>query len=68
MKELFYPGDIVQIKHNITNKPIMWVVGKQVSNDSKNTLLGIVCRWYTDNKILQEAVYNTKDLIKVQND
>jgi hypothetical protein len=28
-------------------------------------LKGILCRWFTTNNELQEAVFNTKDLIKV---
>jgi hypothetical protein len=31
-----------------------------------NSLKGIRCRWFTTNNELQEAVWNTKDLIKVE--
>ena len=30
-----------------------------------NSLKGIRCRWFTTNNELQEAVWNTKDLIKI---
>jgi hypothetical protein len=30
-----------------------------------NSLKGIRCRWFTNNNKLQEAVWNTKDLIKI---
>ena len=31
-----------------------------------NNLKGIRCRWFTSTNKLQEAVWNTKDLIKIQ--
>ena len=31
-------------------------------------LKGIKFRWFTKNGLMQEAVFNTKDLIKVEND
>jgi hypothetical protein len=30
-----------------------------------NSLKGIRCRWFTTHNELQEAVWNTKDLIKI---
>lgn len=30
-----------------------------------NSFKGIRCRWFTTNNELQEAVWNTKDLIKI---
>lgn len=62
----FKPGDLVQLKQNIPNKPIMVVVKKETSllkNEEKNTLKGIRCRWFTTTGALQETVWNTKDLI-----
>jgi hypothetical protein len=33
--------------------------------ENKNKILqGIVCRWFTKDGLLQEAVFNTKDLYK----
>jgi len=31
-----------------------------------NTLKGIRCRWFTDSGLLQEAVFCTKDLERVE--
>ncbi len=68
-ENIFYkPGDIVQIKQNIPNKPLMIVVKKETSlfknnmEDKKNVLKGIRCRWFTTTGQLQETVWNTKDL------
>lgn len=67
----FNPGDIVQLKQNIPNKPLMIVVRKETSlfkhdvkkmEDKKSALIGIRCRWFTTNGELQEAIFNTKDL------
>ena len=32
-------------------------------DDKKPILIGIRCRWFTANGELQEAIFNTKDLI-----
>lgn len=69
-KIYFTPGQLVMLKHDIPNKPIMIVVKKETSifknaSDSNNILKGIRCRWFTTSGQLQEAVWNTKDLIKV---
>ena len=68
------PGEIVTIKQDIPNKPVMMVVKKETSvfkydskrlNDKKPILIGIRCRWFTTTGELQEATFSTKDLIKV---
>ena len=71
-ENIFYkPGDIVQIKQDIPNKPLMIVVNKETSlfknnmEDKKNVLKGIRCRWFTTTGQLQETVWNTKDLVLV---
>lgn len=69
----FNPGDIVQLKQDIPNKPIMIVVKKEtflfkhnrIEDDKKPILKGIRCRWFTSTGELQENVFNTKDLIKL---
>lgn len=67
----FNPGDVVTLKQDIPNKPKMVVVRKESSifkHDQKNVkpvLLGIRCRWFTNDGILQEAIFNTKDIQKV---
>lgn len=63
----YSPGDIVELRQDIPNKPKMIVV-KKVSSifkhdiDKKSTLKGIMCIWFTNNGELQEHVFNTKDL------
>lgn len=67
----FKPGDIVQLRQDIPNKPTMIVVKKETSlfkndiEDKKSILKGIKCRWFTTSGELQEAVWNTKDLILI---
>lgn len=68
------PGEIVTLKQDIPNKPVMLVVKKETSvfkhdskrlNDRKPILIGIRCRWFTTTGELQEATFSTKDLIKI---
>ena len=68
-KTLFFPGDLVSLRQDLPNKPVMIVVRKESTifrDESKtNSLKGIRCRWFTATNELQEAVWNTKDLIKL---
>lgn len=69
----FNPGDVVVLKQDIPNKPVMIVVKKETSlfkhdrklDDKRPVLKGIRCRWFTTSGELQENVFNTKDLIKL---
>lgn len=70
----FNPGDVIQLKQDIPNKPTMIVVKKETSlfkhdskrlEDKRSILKGIRCRWFTSTGELQENVFNTKDLIKL---
>lgn len=66
-KVFFSPGDVVTIRQNIPNKPIMLVVKKVNSmmkheDDKEGILRGIRCRWFTIDGHIQEDVFNTKDL------
>ena len=69
-KTLFYPGDFVTLRQELPNKPVMIVVRKEstIFKDEykNNNLKGIRCRWFTTTNELQEAVWNTKDLIKIE--
>lgn len=71
-KTYFSPGDVVQLKQNIPNKPTMIVYRIERSiiknDDDKNYLRGCRVRWFTTNGQLQEAIFSTKDLIKIEND
>ena len=67
----FNPGDCVTLKQDLPNKPLMLVVRKETSifkhdpkktDPKKSNLLGIRCRWFTKDGLLQEAVFSTKDL------
>lgn len=69
-KVLFMPGDLVTLRQELPNKPVMMVVRKESTifrdENKNNNLKGIRCRWFTTNNELQEAVWNTKDLNKVE--
>lgn len=70
-KIFFMPGDVVTLKQDIPNKPTMLVVKKETyifknKDDKEPALRGIKCRWFTKDGRLQEAVFNTKDLIKIK--
>lgn len=67
----FNPGDVVQLKQNISNKPRMLVIKKVTSifkhdpkklEDKKGPLRGIKCMWFTTDGLYQENIFNTKDL------
>lgn len=69
-KIYFMPGDVVMLRQDIENKPKMIVVRKEtaifknkISDDG--VLKGIRCRWFSTDQNLCEAVFNTKDLIKL---
>ena len=72
-KQFLNPGELVTLKQDIPNKPTMIVVKKETSvfkhqkkiDDKRPILIGIKCRWFTKNGELQEAVFSTKDLIKL---
>lgn len=68
----FAPGDLVKVRHNIDFVPVMFVTEKvsrnmrNINGISEPVFIGIKCRWFNSNGDLQEAVFNTKDLIKVE--
>lgn len=67
-KIYFVPGDVVTIKHDIENKPQMIVKAKEskvVKHEDASHFLGIRCFWFSEMLELQEAVFNTKDLVHV---
>lgn len=68
-KMMFFPGDLVTLRQELPNKPVMVVVRKESTifrdENKTNSLKGIRCRWFTTKNELQEAVWNTKDLIKI---
>lgn len=64
----FKPGDCVRLRqHKLMHSPVMLVLRKETALFKDNqSLKGIKCRWFTVSNELQEAVFNTKDLIKVE--
>ena len=68
-KIYFVPGQIVTLRQDIPNKPKMLVyrVERSIikSKDGKDYLRGIKTRWFSTDGKLQEAVFSTKDLIKL---
>lgn len=65
----FSPGDLVQLRQDLPNKPIMYVIKKETSifkhdrvDDKKPILIGIRCRWFTTSGEVQEEIFSTKDL------
>ena len=71
-KQYFLPGDVVSLRQNLDYKPTMVVVSKvkrivrTIDEDKEGFFQGLMCRWFTTDGTLQEAVFNTKDLIKVE--
>ena len=68
-KIYFQPGDICTMKQDIPNKPKMVVVKIErsiIKHENTNPYLkGVKCRWFTENGFIQEAVFSTKDLLKI---
>lgn len=67
-KIFFKPGDLVTLKHDIPNKPIMLIVKKEVGyyvKEESEHFKGMKCIWFTNNLELQEKLFSTKDLILV---
>lgn len=71
-KIFFTAGDLVQVKHNLSNRPTMLVKGKETKTirdlDTKTGdtfFKGIRCFWFTNDGYYMEEVFNTKDLEKV---
>ena len=64
----FSPGDVVELKQALSNKPIMVIksIDKSDGPDGKLKLLGITCMWFNTLLELQTARFNTKDLRKYE--
>ena len=69
-KVFFTPGDIVTIKHDISNRPTMLVKGKETKtirgNDDATHFKGIRCFWFTVDGKYEEETFSTKDLVHVK--
>ena len=64
----FAPGDTVEIRQDISNKPKMIVksVDRVSTLQEKPKLLGITCSWFNVKQELQTARFSTKDLIHIK--
>ena len=62
-KIYFRPGDVVTLRqHTKMHCPAMLIITKDYSS-FKDGMLGMRCRWFTTTNQLQEAIFNTRDLI-----
>jgi hypothetical protein len=65
-KVFFNPGDTVQLKKEVSNKPLVMLVhsvDKMKRRDvEQDRLLGITCIWFTDLGELQKFRFDSKDL------
>ncbi len=68
-KVYFIPGDLVELKQDIPNKPLMMVkkvvknrLRDETSTSKKETLLGVECFWFTTSGQIQKETFSTKDL------
>lgn len=63
-KVYFQPGDTVQLKQAVDNKPKMIVksIDKVAKGASAPELLGVTCMWFNNSGELQTARFSTKDL------
>ncbi len=70
----FHKGDLVTLKQDLPNKPIMLVkdvpkarqADTQDGKEGISMLLGIRCFWFTDEGLYQEKTFNSKDLMKLE--
>ena len=71
-KVFLKPGDVVRVKQDIHNRPLMVVMRKESNFFKDNapvgasTLKGIRCRWFTVDGLEQQSVFSTKDLMLVK--
>ena len=48
------------------HSPVMLVLRREAALFKDNQgLRGLRCRWFTDSGLMQEAVFNTKDLVLI---
>ena len=68
-KIYFSPGQIVKMKQNIPNSPLMVIhrIERSIirNTNGKDFLKGCRCRWFTKDGYLQEATFSTKDLVLI---
>lgn len=65
-KIYFMPGDLVTLKQDVPNKPVMVVLKKEsnyIKKEDSSHFKGIRCFWFSKLQERQEEVFNTKDLV-----
>ena len=62
----FSPGDVVELKQDVANKPQMIVksIDKAALSNDKPKLLGVTCMWFNTMQELKTARFSTKDLVR----
>ena len=64
-KVYFKPGDLVTLRQNMDAPKMLVLRKEQALFKDSSGLKGIKCRWFTKDGLLQDAVFNTKDLVHV---
>ena len=59
----FRAGDVVRVE-DLHETPEMLVRGREFDDDK--SFLGIRCMWFDTNNVMQEGIFNTKELVKVR--
>ena len=65
--KIFYAaGDVVELRHDLPNKPIMLVqsVDKATLPGKGSGQLGVTCIWFNTSMGLEKARFSTKDIVK----
>ena len=69
-KIFFNPGEIVQLKKDVENKPRRMLVHRvdmmKLKESKKGQLLGITCIWFTEYGRIQQFRFDSKDLKHVE--
>jgi hypothetical protein len=63
----FHGGDLVQLKKDLPNKPVMMVKDKVTSRTTGKEaalFIGIKCFWFTTSGEYMIQIFNSKDLEK----
>lgn len=72
MEKIFFSaGDLVTLKQELPNKPVMLVqtVDKiPMKEGDRVSLLGVTCIWFSVDHAMHKCRFNTKDIKKVEND
>ena len=67
-KTFFVAGDLVEVRHDIENKPKMFVTEKVTKSikdkdgNVENVFIGLRVKWFDKQQVLHEAIFSTKDL------